>query len=158
MSIEIERKFLVTDDSYKAMAFQSDRIAQGYLCREGGNSTRVRVRGEKGYLTIKGPSLDGGLSRYEWEKEIPVNEAWELVRLCHGGIIDKTRHLVKFGNHIFEVDEFHGDNEGLVVAEVELVSTEEEFERPPFLGNEVTGDKRYYNSSLTRFPYAMWKK
>lgn len=158
MSIEIERKFLVTDDSYKAMAFQSDRIAQGYLCREGGNSARVRVRGEKGYLTIKGPSLDGGLSRYEWEKEIPVNEAWELVRLCHGGIIDKTRHLVKFGNHIFEVDEFHGDNEGLVVAEVELVSTDEEFERPPFLGNEVTGDKRYYNSSLTRFPYAMWKK
>lgn len=156
--LEIERKFLVTDDSYKAMAFQSDRIAQGYLCREGGNSTRVRVRGEKGYLTIKGPSLDGGLSRYEWEKEIPVNEAWELVRLCHGGIIDKTRHLVKFGNHIFEVDEFHGDNEGLVVAEVELVSTDEEFERPPFLGNEVTGDKRYYNSSLTRFPYAMWKK
>lgn len=158
MSIEIERKFLVTDDSYKAIVFQSDRIVQGYLCREGGNSTRVRVRGEKGYLTIKGPSLDGGLSRYEWEKEIPVNEAWELVRLCHGGIIDKTRHLVKFGNHIFEVDEFHGDNEGLVVAEVELGSTDEEFERPPFLGNEVTGDKRYYNSSLTRFPYAMWKK
>ena len=156
--LEIERKFLVTDDSYKAMAFQSDRIAQGYLGREGGNSARGRVRGEKGYLTIKGPSLDGGLSRYEWEKEIPVNEAWELVRLCHGGIIDKTRHLVKFGNHIFEVDEFHGDNEGLVVAEVELGSTEEEFERPPFLGNEVTGNKRYYNSSLTRFPYAMWKK
>ena len=158
MPLEIERKFIVTDDSYKSMAFCSDRIAQGYLCREGGNSARVRVRGEKGYITIKGPSLDGGLSRYEWEKEIPANEAWELIKLCHGGIIDKTRHLVKFGNHIFEVDEFHGENEGLVVAEVELGDIEEEFERPPFLGNEVTGDKRYYNSSLTRFPYAMWKK
>lgn len=156
MALEIERKFLVTDDSYKAMAFHSDRIAQGYLCREGGNSTRVRVRGDKGYLTIKGPSMDGGLSRFEWEKEIPESEAWELLKLCHGGIIDKTRHLVKCGNHTFEVDEFHGDNDGLVVAEVELESADETFERPPFLGKEVTGDKRYYNSSLTRFPFKCW--
>lgn len=156
MALEIERKFLVTDDSYKAMAFHSDRIAQGYLCREGGNSTRVRVRGDKGYLTIKGPSMDGGLSRLEWEKEIPESEAWELLKLCHGGIIDKTRHLVKCGNHTFEVDEFHGDNDGLVVAEVELESADETFERPPFLGKEVTGDKRYYNSSLTRFPFKCW--
>ena len=156
MALEIERKFLVTDDSYKAMAFHSDRIAQGYLCREGGNSTRVRVRGDKGYLTIKGPSMDGGLSRFEWEKEIPESEAWELLKLCHGGIIDKTRHLVKCGNHTFEVDEFHGDNDGLVVAEVELKSADETFERPPFLGKEVTGDKRYYNSSLTRFPFKCW--
>ena len=156
MALEIERKFLVTGDSYKEMAFHSDRIAQGYLCREGGNSARVRVRGEKGYLTIKGPSLDGGLSRYEWEKEIPASEAWELIKLCHGGIIDKTRYLVKCGNHTFEVDEFHGDNDGLIVAEVELDSTTEEFERPAFLGEEVTGDKRYYNSSLTRFPYKNW--
>ena len=116
----------------------------------------MRVRGEKGYLTIKGPSLDGGLSRYEWEKEIPASEAWELIKLCHGGIIDKTRYLVKCGNHTFEVDEFHGDNDGLVVAEVELGSATEEFEHPTFLGEEVTGDKRYYNSSLTRFPYKNW--
>ena len=156
MALEIERKFLVTDDSYKAMAFHSDRIAQGYLCREGGNSTRVRVRGDKGYLTIKGPSMDGGLSRFEWEKEIPESEAWELLKLCHGDIIDKTRHLVKCGEHTFEVDEFHGDNDGLVVAEVELESADETFERPPFLGKEVTGDKRYYNSSLTRFPFKCW--
>ena len=156
MALEIERKFLVTDDSYKAMAFSSDRIAQGYLCREGGNSARVRVRGDKGYLTIKGPSMDGGLSRFEWEKEIPADEAWELLKLCHGGIIDKTRHLVKCGKHTFEVDEFHGDNDGLVVAEVELESADEAFERPPFLGKEVTGDKRYYNSSLTRFPFKCW--
>lgn len=156
MALEIERKFLVTDDSYKAMAFHSDRIAQGYLCREGGNSARVRVRGDRGYITIKGPSMDGGLSRFEWEKEIPACEAWELLKLCHGGIIDKTRHLVKCGNHTFEVDEFHGDNDGLVVAEVELESTDEAFERPAFLGKEVTGDKRYYNSSLTRFPFKCW--
>lgn len=156
MALEIERKFLVANDSYRSMAFHSDRIAQGYLCREGGNSARVRVRGEKGYITVKGPSLDGGLSRYEWEKEIPANEAWELLKLCHGGIIDKTRYLIECGKHTFEVDEFHGDNEGLVVAEVELESTGEEFACPPFLGKEVTGDKRYYNSSLTRFPFKLW--
>ena len=156
MSIEIERKFLVTDDSYKALAYHSDRIAQGYLCREGGNSTRVRVRGDKGFLTIKGPSLDGGLSRFEWEKEISTCEAWELLKLCHGGIIDKVRYLVKHGEHVFEVDEFLGDNEGLVVAEVELGSIDEVFEKPAFLGKEVTGDKRYYNSSLTRVPFKCW--
>lgn len=156
MAFEIERKFLVTDDSYKAFAFHSDRIAQGYLCREGGNSARVRVRGEKGYITIKGPSTDDGLSRYEWEKEIPASEAWELMKLCHGGIIDKTRYLVKSGRHTFEVDEFHGDNEGLVVAEVELEELDEKFECPQFIGKEVTGEKRYYNSHLTRMPYKLW--
>lgn len=156
MALEIERKFLVTDESYKAIAFHSDRIAQGYICREGGNSARVRVRGEKGYITIKGPSTDDGLSRYEWEKEIPASEAWELMKLCHGGIIDKTRYLVKSGRHTFEVDEFHGDNEGLVVAEVELEELDEKFECPQFIGKEVTGEKRYYNSHLTRMPYKLW--
>lgn len=156
MAFEIERKFLVTDESYKAIAFHSDRIAQGYICREGGNSARVRVRGEKGYITIKGPSTDDGLSRYEWEKEIPASEAWELMKLCHGGIIDKTRYLVKSGRHTFEVDEFHGDNEGLVVAEVELEELDEKFECPQFIGKEVTGEKRYYNSHLTRMPYKLW--
>lgn len=156
MAIEIERKFIVINDSYKAMAFQSDRIAQGYICREGGNSARVRVRGNNGYITIKGPSLDGGLSRFEWEKEISVAEALDLLKLCHDGIIDKIRHLVKCGEHIFEVDEFFGDNEGLVVAEVELGDANEKFEKPDFIGEEVTGDKRYYNSRLTRYPYKSW--
>ena len=156
MAVEIERKFIVTNDSYKALAFQSDRIAQGYICREGGNSARVRVRGDKGYLTIKGPSLDGGLSRFEWENEIPVAEALELLKLCHDAIIDKIRYLVKWGNHIFEVDEFFGENEGLVVAEIELSDADEQFEKPDFIGQEVTGDKRYYNSRLTRFPYKSW--
>ena len=157
MAIEIERKFLVTNDSYKAMAFKSDRIAQGYICREGGNSARVRVRGDKGYLTIKGPSPDGGLSRFEWEKEIAVEEAMELLKLCHDGIIDKIRYLVKCGEHIIEVDEFFGENEGLVIAEVELNDANEDFEKPDFIGQEVTGDKRYYNSRLTRFPYKSWQ-
>lgn len=156
MALEIERKFLVTDESYRTMAHHSDRIAQGYICRQGGNSTRVRVRGEKGYLTIKGPSVDNGLSRYEWEKEIPVDEAWELIKLCHGGIIDKTRYLVDYKGHTFEVDEFHGDNAGLVVAEIELNDKEEYFEQPSFIGKEVTGDGKYYNSSLARFPYRYW--
>lgn len=154
--LEIERKFIVINDSYKARAYRSDRIAQGYLCREGGNSTRVRVRGDKGYITIKGPSLDGGLSRYEWEREIPASEALELLKICHGAIIDKIRHLVRCGEHIFEVDEFFGDNEGLVIAEVELNHPDEQFEKPDFIGEEVTGDKRYYNSRLTRFPYKSW--
>ena len=157
MAIEIERKFIVTDDCYKAMAFRSDRIAQGYICREGGNSARVRVRGDKGYLTIKGPSPDGGLSRFEWEKEIAVEEAMELLKLCHDGIIDKIRYLVKCGEHIIEVDEFFGENEGLVIAEVELNDANEDFEKPDFIGQEVTGDKRYYNSRLTRFPYKSWQ-
>lgn len=156
MAIEIERKFLVNDESYKEMAFKSDRIAQGYICRQGGNSTRVRVRGDKGYLTIKGPSIDGGLSRFEWEKEIPASEAWELMKLCPTPIIDKTRYLVEFEGHVFEVDEFYGDNEGLVVAEVELSAIDEEFKKPPFLGKEVTGEGKYYNSSLSRFPYKCW--
>ena len=156
MAVEIERKFLVNDESYKEMAFKSDRIAQGYICRQGGNSTRVRVRGDKGYLTIKGPSIDGGLSRFEWEKEIPASEAWELMKLCPTPIIDKTRYLVEFEGHVFEVDEFYGDNEGLVVAEVELSAIDEEFKKPPFLGKEVTGEGKYYNSSLSRFPYKCW--
>lgn len=156
MSQEIERKFLVEDDSYRTMASSSSRIAQGYICRTSGRTVRVRIRGDKGYLTIKGPSVDGGLSRYEWEHEIPLREAEELMRLCDGGIIDKVRHLVPVGRHIFEVDEFLGDNEGLVMAEVELGAVDETFEKPSFLGREVTGDRRYYNSCLTAHPFKEW--
>ena len=154
--LEIERKFLVTDDSYKTMAYHSDRIAQGYICREGGNSARVRVRGDKGYLTIKGPSIDGGLSRFEWEQEIAVEEAWELLKLCHNAIIDKVRYLVKCGTHTFEVDEFTGANSGLVVAEVELQHCDEQATLPPWIAREVTGQHRYYNSYLAKHPYASW--
>lgn len=156
MAIEIERKFLVTDDSYRAIAFHSDKIVQGYLCRQNGNSVRVRIRGNKGFLTIKGPSQNGGISRYEWEKEISVTDAKELLLLCGKAKIEKTRYLIRYGEHTFEIDEFYGDNEGLVVAEVELSAIDETFEKPPFLGNEVTGQTRYYNSHLTIFPYKEW--
>lgn len=117
---------------------------------------RVRLRGDCGYLTIKGPSLNGGLSRYEFEKQITQDEALSLLRICEPGIVDKVRWLVPVGKHTFEVDEFFGDNAGLVVAEVELSSEDEDYERPDFIGKEVTGDRRYYNSNLRRHPYCDW--
>ena len=156
--MEIERKFLVRDDSYKALAQRSYRIRQGYICSGHGHTVRVRQRDQQGFLTIKGPSFDGGLSRYEFEKEITLDEATQLFRLCKSGIIDKTRYLVPAGDgHTFEVDEFYGDNEGLVVAEVELGAPDEPYVRPPFLGQEVTGDRRYTNASLSANPYNQWK-
>lgn len=156
MALEIERKFLVKDESYKQLAVSSSRIAQGYICSGRGRTVRVRIRDEKGYLTIKGPADQGGLSRYEWEKEIPLDEAQELMKLCEPGMIDKTRYLVPSGSHVFEVDEFYGENEGLVVAEVELLTENEAFEKPDFIGEEVTGDVRYYNSFLMKNPFSQW--
>lgn len=156
MAQEIERKFLVKDSSFKELAFSSSRIAQGYICSSRGRTVRVRIRDEKGYLTIKGPAGENGLSRYEWEKEIPLDEAQELMKLCEPGMIDKARYLVQSGNHVFEVDEFYGENEGLVVAEVELSSENESFEKPDFIGEEVTGIAKYYNSFLMKFPYTKW--
>ena len=157
MPVEIERKFLVQGD-YKSLAVSHSRIRQGYICSSRGRTVRVRLRDDKGYLTIKGPSLNGGLSRYEFEKEISVDEALSLLCLCEPGMVDKNRWLVPVGKHVFEVDEFFGDNEGLVVAEVELTEETEDFERPAFLGMEVTGDRRYYNSSLRANPYKKWDK
>lgn len=157
MALEIERKFLVLDDSYKHEAFDSSHIQQGYICSERGRTVRIRIRNERAYITIKGPSPNGGLSRYEFEQEIPLADAEQLMRLCEPGIIDKTRWLVKSGEHTFEVDEFHGDNDGLVMAEVELSAEDEAFVKPPFIGQEVTGDRRYYNSQLRRNPYRNWQ-
>lgn len=158
MALEIERKFLVKDDSYKKMAFHFSRIVQGYICSARGRTVRIRIRDKKGYLTIKGPADVQGLGRYEWEKEIPLDEAQELMKLCEPGMIDKNRYLVHSGNHIFEVDEFYGENQGLVVAEVELGSENESFEKPSFIEKEVTGDVRYYNSFLMRHPYSTWRE
>jgi CYTH domain-containing protein len=157
MAFEIERKFLVLDSSYKHEAFSSSHIRQGYICSERGRTVRVRIRDTRAYITIKGPSADGGLSRYEFEYEIPLSDAETLMTLCQPGIIDKTRWLVKSGKHTFEVDEFHGDNEGLVMAEVELSSEDEAYQQPAFIGQEVTGDRRYYNSQLRSNPYRLWK-
>ena len=156
MAQEIERKFLVLDDSFKHEAFSKSHIQQGYICSERGRTVRVRIRDERAYLTIKGPSMNGGLSRYEFEREIPLDDAQQMMRFCEPGIIDKTRWLVKSGHHTFEVDEFFGDNEGLVVAEVELAYEDEPFEKPSFIGKEVTGDRRYYNSQLRANPFNKW--
>ena len=156
MPLEIERKFLVVGE-YKSLATAKSRIVQGYICSARGRTVRVRLRDEKGYLTIKGPSINNGLTRYEFEKEITINEALSLLKLCEPGIIDKVRWLVPCGEHIIEVDEFHGDNEGLVMAEVELRSEGDSFVQPDFLGKEVTGDRRYYNSNLRVNPYGKWE-
>lgn len=158
MAQEIERKFLVKDNSYREKAFSSSHIKQGYICSARGRTVRVRIRDGKGYLTIKGASDSSGISRYEWEREIPLQEAEELMSLCEPGMIDKTRFLVRVGQHVFEVDEFYGENQGLVVAEVELGSENEDFERPDFLGEEVTGQVKYYNSFLMKNPYTHWNR
>ena len=155
MAQEIERKFLVKGD-FKADSFKATRITQGYLSSVPERTVRVRVKGEKGYITIKGKGNDSGASRYEWEKEIPVDEVKELLKLCEPGIIDKTRYLVKAGEHTFEVDEFYGENEGLVMAEVELKDENENFIKPAWLGEEVTGDVKYYTSMLMKHPYTKW--
>ena len=154
--VEIERKFLVKNDSFKKEAFAKNHIAQGYLSSVPERTVRVRIKGEKGFLTIKGASNDSGLSRFEWEKEIPVSEAKSLLLLCEKGVIDKIRFEIKKGNHVFEVDEFHNDNEGLIVAEIELDSENDTFEKPDWLGKEVTGDIRYYNAYLSKNPFKNW--
>ena len=141
--IEIERKFLVTSTDFISQAFAHNRIAQGYISKNPERTVRVRIKGGKGFLTIKGKGNESGLSRFEWENEIPLDEAIELLKLCEKGKIEKTRYEVKLGNHIFEVDEFYGENEGLIMAEVELKSETETFEKPEWLGKEVTDDKRY---------------
>ncbi len=157
MALEIERKFLVKGD-FKKKAHKAYHIVQGYISLIPGKSVRVRIRDDKGFLTIKGKRSSSGLSRFEWEKPIPLEEATELLNLCDGKVIDKTRHLVKAGDHTFEVDEFHGDNEGLVVAEVELKSEDEAFEKPEWLGEEVSGDIRFRNAELINNPFKNWEK
>ena len=156
--LEIERKFLVKKGgAYKRAAFSSSRIKQGYIPAEGA-TVRIRVRDDKAFLTIKARSVNGGMTRYEFEKEITLDEADHLLALCRGGMIDKRRWLVKSGTHIFEADEFYGANEGLVMAEVELASEDEPFERPDFIGMEVTGDKRFYNSHMLANPFSAWRE
>jgi len=154
--LEIERKFLVTSDFYKKEAFSKKRIIQGYLSSNPERTVRVRIKENKAYLTIKGNSNASGMSRFEWEKEISVDEAKNLLLLCEKGVIDKTRFEVKVGYHTYEVDEFYGENEGLEMAEIELKSETELFEKPDWLGEEVTNDNRYYNSYLSKNPFKNW--
>jgi adenylate cyclase len=155
MAKEIERKFLVKGD-FKPFAQKSTRITQGYLSSVPERAVRVRIKGDKGFITIKGIGNDAGTTRYEWEKEIPVAEVEDLLKICEPGVIDKTRYEVKHGEHTFEVDEFYGENQGLVVAEVELKSEDENFEKPAWLGEEVTGDVKYYNVMLMKNPFTKW--
>jgi CYTH domain-containing protein len=156
MALEIERKFLVNGD-FRSEVVEATRIVQGYLCSAPGRTVRIRTRDSKAYITIKGSAGSKGFTRYEWEKEIPLEEAEELLLLCEQTLIEKTRYLIKHGNHLFEVDEFSGENAGLIIAEVELKSEDEYFEKPAWLGKEVTGDIRYYNSYLSGNPYSRWK-
>ncbi len=155
MAQEIERKFLVSGE-FKSLASRQTRIVQGYLNSVPDRTVRVRIKGDKGYLTIKGIGNASGASRFEWEKEITLQEAEQLLAICEPGVIDKIRYLVPSGNHTFEVDEFFGENEGLTVAEVELSSEDEAFVKPAFIGEEVTGDSRYYNSMLMKNPFKQW--
>ena len=155
MAQEIERTFLVTGD-FKSFAHKETRITQGYLSSVPERTVRVRTKGDRGFITIKGIGSASGASRYEWEKEIPVEEVRELLKICEPGVIDKTRFLVKSGQHTFEVDEFYGENQGLTVAEVELSHEKETFEKPEWLGEEVTGEVKYYNSMLMKNPYTKW--
>ena len=156
MGNEIERKCLVKDNSFIGEAYIKKRIVQGYICADAGRTVRIRIRGDEGFITIKSATNERGWSRYEFEKPISLNEAEELMKLCLPGLIDKVRHYVKAGSHIWEVDVFHGENEGLIVAEIELESEDDIFELPLWVGQEVSGDIRYYNSMLAKSPFSKW--
>ncbi|AYN65920.1 CYTH domain-containing protein [Euzebyella marina] len=154
--IEIERKFLVNSNDFKEHATHNERIVQGFLNTDPDRTVRVRIKGDSGFLTVKGKSNKEGTTRFEWENKITVTEAEQLLILCEKGIIDKTRFLVPVGNHLYEVDEFYGDNLGLTIAEIELSAENERFIKPDWLGDEVTGDIKYYNSQLGKKPFKTW--
>lgn len=156
MAIEIERKFLVKSEDFKTSAYNVITIKQGYLSSNPSRSVRIRIKGEKAFITIKGKSNENGTVRFEWEKEIDKSDAESLLRLCEPGIIEKNRYEVNNGRFIFEVDEFFGENTGLIVAEIELTSEMDDFDKPLWLGDEVTGDTKYYNSMLIKNPFKNW--
>jgi adenylate cyclase len=157
MAQEIERKFLVKNDNFKKESFKETKIVQGFLSTVPERTVRIRIKGSQGFITVKGIGNASGTSRYEWEKEISVEDATDLLKISEPGVIDKTRFNVKSGGHTFEVDEFYGENDGLIVAEVELDAENEDFIKPKWLGEEVTGQVKYYNSMLMKNPYKDWK-
>ena len=155
MGKEIERKFLVQSDAWRDEVTESTRLVQGYLLRGDQSAVRVRIKGDKAHLNIK-HSLDG-INRLEYEYEIPMDDAREILeQVARKPLIDKTRHCIERGKHLWEIDEFYGDNAGLVVAEIELGDADEEFDKPAWLGEEVSLDQRYYNSNLSKLPYTQW--
>jgi len=155
---EIERKFLVNSEDFKVQATKSIRIVQAYLNSTPERTVRVRIKGDKAFLTIKGKGNERGTTRFEWEKEIPLTEAEQLLPLCEAGLIEKVRYEIPIENHVFEVDEFLGENSGLIVAEVELNHENETFKTPTWLANEVTGDRKYYNSYISKNSFSTWAK
>lgn len=156
--IEIERKFLVKSLDFKQEALKKTRIIQGFLNTDKKRTVRIRLNEDKGFITVKGQSDNEGLTRFEWEKEISKQEAESLLKLCEPGVIDKTRYEIKVEKHIYEVDVFHGENEGLIIAELELEHENEVFTKPNWIGEEVTGNIKYYNSQLSKQPYDTWEK
>lgn len=154
--IEIERKFLVTSDAFIKESDSHKRIVQAYLSSVPERTVRIRIKDEIGYLTVKGKSNESGTTRLEWEREISLDEAESLLTICEKGMIDKIRYEVKINHHVFEVDVFSGENEGLIIAEIELQSEDESFEKPNWLGKEVTNDERYYNAYLSKKPFKNW--
>lgn len=157
MAQEIERKFLVKNDDFKKESFKESKIVQGFLSTVPERTVRIRIKGDKGFITVKGIGNESGTSRYEWEREISVEDATDLLKISEPEVIDKTRFNIKSDGHTFEVDEFHGDNKGLFVAEIELSSEDENFKKPRWLDKEVTGEVKYYNSILMKNPYKNWK-
>ncbi|KAA3631732.1 MAG: CYTH domain-containing protein [Bacteroidetes bacterium] len=155
MPTEIERKFLVKG-KFKNEAVHSFEIKQGYLNSAPERSVRIRITGKEAFLTIKGLGNDSGMSRYEWEISIDKKEALDLLKICEPGLIEKTRYVIPVGHHEFEVDEFYGENEGLFLAEIELAHESESFQKPEWLGEEVTGIEKYYNIMLMKHPYRQW--
>ena len=154
--IEIERKFLVKNDNFKHEAIRALKMTQGYLSKDPMRTVRIRISGEQAFITVKGEASKSGASRFEWEKSILVEEAQHLIAMCLDGVINKITHYVQYENHLFEVDEFLDDNHGLIVAEVELDNENEVFKCPEWLGKEVTGKKKYYNSQLSQNPFRRW--
>ena len=155
--LEIERKFLVLSNDFIKESFTQNRIVQGYLNSNPERTVRIRIKGKKGFLTIKGKGNESGTTRLEWETEIPLEDAEKLLPLCENGVIDKVRYEIKAGKHVFEVDVFSGENEGLIMAEIELQSEDETFEKPVWLGKEVTNDVKYYNAYLSNHPFKSWQ-
>ncbi len=156
--LEIERKFSVKNTNFLANAKESYKITQGYLNTDKNRTVRIRIKGEKGFITVKGLSSADGISRFEWEKEINIKDAEALLLLCEDFVIDKTRYLIPFDTIVFEVDVFEGANEGLVIAEVELETTDQQFDKPEWLGEELTGDERFYNAYLSNVPFTSWSR
>ncbi|WP_299894327.1 CYTH domain-containing protein [uncultured Aquimarina sp.] len=154
--IEIERKFLVKSNAYKQSANKSTHIVQGFLNTDPNRTVRIRIKGEQAFITVKGKSNDTGTSRFEWEKNIPVEDAKNLIKICEQGVIKKIRYEIPSGDHVFEVDEFFDENQGLIIAEIELQDENETFDKPNWLGDEVTGDPKYYNSQLSKLPFRNW--